>query len=154
MCPTERKKTWNGKPYYEGWFILKLYGEVLSGFCNCFGGADGACRHLSASLFDLQYTIAQQNDQLSCTSKPCIWSQKKRDMASTPAFKLNLSKKGDNSQPAQSESNQFDPRPRSVVASCAKRQKLLHCAIHDIYPEAVCLDILPTIIITPDENPL
>lgn len=143
MCPTERKKTWSGKPYYEGWFILRKYGEVLSGFCNCFGGADGACRHLSASLFDLERTLTKQND-LSCTSKCCTWIQKKRDLNPTPAFKLNLQKKGDNSLPAQLESHhKFDPRPRSVIASAEKRQKLLLDAIHDIHPEAVCLDILP-----------
>ena len=129
-----------------------MYGEVLSGFCNCFGGADGACRHLSASLFDLQNTIAKQNDPLSCTSKPCVWIQKKRDLASTPAFKLKLGKKKDNPLLDQIESHQFDPRPHSVVASCEKRQKLLQHAIHDISPEAVCLDILPAII--PEANPL
>ena len=156
MCPTERKKTWNGKLYYEGWIILKIFGEVLSGFCNCFGGADGACRHLSASLFDLQNAIiaiiAKQNDPLSCTSKPCVWTQKKRDLASTPAFKLNLGKKKDNPVLGQIESHQFDLRPHSVVASCEKRQKLLQHAINGIYPEAVCLDILPPI--TPKANPL
>lgn len=129
-----------------------MYGEVLSGFCNCFGGADGACRHLSASLFDLQNTIAKQNDPLSCTSKPCVWIQKKRDLASTPAFKLKLGKKKDNPQLGQIESHQFDPRPHSVVASCEKRQKLLQHAIHDISPKAVCLDILPAII--SEANPL
>ena len=129
-----------------------MYGEVLSGFCNCFGGADGACRHLSASLFDLQNTIAKQNDPLSCTSKPCVWIQKKRDLASTPAFKLKLGKKKDNPQLGQIESHQFDPRPHSVVASCEKRQKLLQHAIHDISPKAVCLDTLPAII--PEANPL
>ena len=129
-----------------------MYGEVLSGFCNCFGGADGACRHLSASLFDLQNTIAKQNDPLSCTSNPCVWIQKKRDLASTPAFKLNLGKKGDNFLLGQLESHQFDPRPHSVVRSCEKRQKLLPYAIHDIHPDAVCLDILP--VITPEANPL
>ena len=122
-----------------------MYGEVLSGFCNCFGGADGVCRHLSASLFDLQNTIAKQNDPPSCTSKPCVWIQKKRDLASTPAFKLNLRKKKDNPLLGQIESHQFDRRPYSVVASCEKRQKLLQHAMNDIYPEAVCLDILPPI---------
>ena len=128
-----------------------MYGEVLSGFCNCFGGADGASRHLSASLFDLQNTIANQNDPLSCTSKPCVWIQTKRDLASTPAFKLNLGKKGDNFLLGQLESHQFDPRPHSVVGSCETRQKLLQYAIHDILPDAVYLDILP--VITPEANP-
>ncbi|KAK2570260.1 hypothetical protein P5673_005042 [Acropora cervicornis] len=44
------------------------------------------------------------------------------------------------------------PMSHSIVASCEKRQKLLQCAIHDIYPEAVCLDILPAI--DPEGNPL
>ena len=52
----------------------------------------------------------------------------------------------------QIESHQFDPRPHLIVASCEKRQKLLQHAIHDIYPEAVCLDILPAI--TPEANPI
>ena len=66
-------------------------------------------------------------------------------MALTPAFKLNLGKKEHNPLLGQLESHQSDPRPHSVVASCEKRQKLLQYAIHDIYPEAVCLDILPAI---------
>ena len=103
-------------------------------------------------MFDLQNTIAKQNDPLSCTSKPCVWTQKKRDLASTPAFKLNLGKKEDNPVLGQIESHQSDPRPHAVVASCEKRQKLLQHAVNDIYPEAVCLDILPPI--TPEANPL
>ena len=129
-----------------------MYGEVFPGYCYCFGGADGACRHLSASLFVLQNTIAKQNDPLSCTGKPCVWVQKKRDLASTPAFKLNLGKKGDNPLLGQLESRQFDPRPHSVVGSCEKRKNLLRYAIHDIYPEVVCLDILS--VITSEANPL
>jgi len=129
-----------------------MYGEGLSGFCNCFGGADGARRHLSASLFDLLSTITKQNDSSSCTSKPCIWIQKKRDFASTPAFKLNLGKREDTPLLGQLESHQIDPRSHSVVACCEKRQKLLQCAIHDIFPEAVSQDILPAI--APEANPL
>lgn len=44
------------------------------------------------------------------------------------------------------ESDKFDPRPSSVLASRNVRQKLLQQAIHDIYPEAVCLDVLPRMI--------
>ena len=40
----------------------------------------------------------------------------------------------------------------SVVASCEKRPKLLQYAIPDIYPEVVCLGILPAI--TPEAIPL
>ena len=66
---------------------------------------------------------------------PCVWIQKKRDFASTPAFKLNLGKKKDNPLLGQIESHQFNPRPYSVVPSCEKSQKLLQ--INTLYLERV-----------------
>lgn len=36
--PTERKKTWNGKDCYDCWTIITNNGEIISGFCHCYGG--------------------------------------------------------------------------------------------------------------------
>lgn len=53
--PTQRDKTYMNTKYYHLWFsIKKSTGEVMSAYCNCIGGMDGACRHVSAALYELE----------------------------------------------------------------------------------------------------
>lgn len=49
------------------------------------------------------------------------------------------------------ESPVFHPRPRSVIVSCDKRQTLLQQAICELYPGAICLDVLAGI--SPEAHP-
>ena len=45
--------------------------------CFCFFGADGACRHVAAALFDLEATT-RRNELETYTSVPCVWVKRKR----------------------------------------------------------------------------
>ena len=80
-----------------------------------------------------------------------MWNQRKRDLAATPVTELILTKRKRDSHPVESESPMFDPRPRSVVVSCDKRQTLLQQTICELYPGAVCLDVLPEV--SPEAHP-
>ncbi|PFX14312.1 hypothetical protein AWC38_SpisGene21535 [Stylophora pistillata] len=70
--PTERSKTEDGKDFYWGFIVLQYTGSIYSAYCACKGGADGACRHTAAALFDLEATI-RRNDSETCTSVSCFW---------------------------------------------------------------------------------
>ena len=53
VIPTQKEKTQEGEKLYRLWFILDSNGCVYSAFCRCKGGADQGCRHLGATLFEL-----------------------------------------------------------------------------------------------------
>ena len=47
----------------------------ISAFCSCKGGADGFCRLIIATLFEIESYVNDPN-QRSVTSGPCLWNQK------------------------------------------------------------------------------
>ena len=53
VISTQKEKTQDGEKLYRLWFILDSNGCVYSAFCRCKGGADQGCRHLGATLFEL-----------------------------------------------------------------------------------------------------
>ena len=77
--PKQRKEDpLNKLPYYTGWIILDSNNPSIEGaYCACKGGADGACRHTVAALFEIaQY--AEEKNNFSVTSGPCMWTKKAR----------------------------------------------------------------------------
>nr|XP_034325261.1 uncharacterized protein LOC105329320 isoform X3 [Crassostrea gigas] len=62
--PTQKDKTYCCTKFYQLWFaIKKSTGEVTSAYCTCIGGMDGACRHVSAALYELEaYEIKSVTD--------------------------------------------------------------------------------------------
>ena len=74
-------KTQEGEKLYRLWFILDSNGSVYSAFCRCKGGADQGCRHLEATLFELDDFLS--NQRKSVTSMSAYWNHKP-----TPKHKL------------------------------------------------------------------
>ena len=65
--PKQRKEDpLNKLPYYTGWIILDSNNPSIEGaYCACKGGADGACRHAVAALFEIaQYAEEKTISQL------------------------------------------------------------------------------------------
>lgn len=62
--PTQKDKTYCCTKFYQLWFaIKKSTGEGTSAYCTCIGGMDGACRHVSAALYELEaYEIKSVTD--------------------------------------------------------------------------------------------
>ncbi|XP_076083877.1 uncharacterized protein LOC143054940 [Mytilus galloprovincialis] len=53
--PTQKDKTYLNKATYDVWVIMdKKNGEVKTAYCTCIGGADGACRHVGATLYEIE----------------------------------------------------------------------------------------------------
>ena len=57
---------------YPGFVVIKKCGTVQNAFCICKGASDGACRHVAAALFDLEFTLS--NTAVSCSSVKCMWT--------------------------------------------------------------------------------
>ena len=81
----ERTKTEDGQSTYNGFFILKSSAKDHAAYCPCKGSSDGACKHVTAALFDLQSTVSN-NLTNTCTSEKCLW--KRRNRNSDYAFPL------------------------------------------------------------------
>lgn len=75
--PAERAKTRDGQSTYNGFLILKSRAEVHAAYCPCKGGSDGACKHVTAALFDLQSTVSN-NLTNTCTLENCLWKCRNR----------------------------------------------------------------------------
>ena len=44
----------NKVPFYLGWLILDAVNKsIVDGYCACKGGADGSCRHIVVSIYEL-----------------------------------------------------------------------------------------------------
>jgi hypothetical protein len=74
-----RGKTYDGKKWYDLWFILEgkgpNKGSILEAFCKCKGGRDSGYKHISAALYSLDDLLNSTGDK-SVTSGPCQWVRK------------------------------------------------------------------------------
>ena len=87
VFPTQKDKTPEGNRCYKLWFILDKRGSVYSAFCQCKGGADQGCRHLSAAMFSLEDFLS--GNRLAATSVPAYWDpQPEPTQDSVPIFDL------------------------------------------------------------------
>lgn len=93
---TRKEDPVNKVPFYEGWIIIeKTEPSIKGAYCKCKGGADGACRHVVAVLFEIsQY--ATEATKLSVTSQTCQWRKKakKNDEVPTAIGKLDIALPG------------------------------------------------------------
>ena len=77
--PVDWAKTEDGQSTYNVFFfILKSSAEVHAAYCPCKGGSDGACKHVTAALFNLQSTVSN-NLTNTCTSEKCLWKCRNRN---------------------------------------------------------------------------
>ncbi|XP_046583940.1 uncharacterized protein LOC124291076 [Haliotis rubra] len=105
--PTQKDSSYLGKPTYDMWFLMeKSTAGIKLAFCECPGGADGACRHIAASLYALE-----DFEKPSVTSGPCLW--KRRALSQTeavPIKKLRIETVGYGKEKQEVGEVEFDPR--------------------------------------------
>ena len=86
MLHQHRKK----KHEYRLWFIISPNGSVYSAFCECKSGSDQGCKHLAASLFELEEFLS--DERTSVTSLSAYWQPKpKPQNKPLPLLELKLS---------------------------------------------------------------
>ena len=69
VIPTQKeKKTQEGDKLYRFWFVLDSTGSVYFAFCRCQGEADQGCRHLGATLFELDVFLSNQRKSVTSMS--------------------------------------------------------------------------------------
>ena len=73
VTPTQKEKPQEGEKY-RLCFVLASNGSVYSAFSRCQGGADKGCRHLGATLFELDGFLSNQRN--SVTSVSAYWNPK------------------------------------------------------------------------------
>lgn len=103
----------NKVPYYNGWIILNASeSSIHDAYCACKGGADGACRHTVAALFEVIEHTSKDDISVTCTSLPCEWKKKNRKDTSKPGpislLKTSLPGNSPNEAPT---SDYYDPCP-------------------------------------------
>ena len=144
VIPTQKEKTQEAEKLYRLWFILDSNGSVYSAFCRCKGGADQGCRHLGATLFELDDFLS--NQRKSVTSMSAYWNPKptpKQKPVPISEVKIsfsNLRKKKRKVTPSDdSWIDSFDPRPMKQRRETTFKDKL----VRKIDPCFRILDFLP-----------
>lgn len=106
--------------------------------------ADGACRHIGASLIDLEATL-RENVVITCTGRKCTWKQRKRThKGMTQALDMDFTKptmnKGKKKRP-KPRWDTYDPRA-SYDANVNLAQNFRKLVAETV-PSAVLLHLLP-----------
>ena len=96
--------------------MLDCSGSVFSAFCRCKGGAHQGCRHLGATLFELD--DFRSNQRKSASSVSAYWNPKPTPMHKpVPLLEMktsdNAAKEKKRKVTAYDDSwiHSFDPRP-------------------------------------------
>ncbi|XP_076099817.1 uncharacterized protein LOC143069191 isoform X2 [Mytilus galloprovincialis] len=141
--PTQRAKTLTGKMTYQCWFVVdKTLGDVKAAYCECPGGADGACRHVAACLYELEAF-----EKKSVTDGPCQWKKRKREHDEPVEVERMKIIKPRRMEACVSSADHvvssFDPR--QMVDRAAEDEKIKQFAskLAQINPEARALEFLP-----------
>ena len=149
VIPTQKEKTQEGEKYYRLWFVLDSNGSVYSAFCRCKGGADQGCRHLGATLFELDDFLS--NQRKSVTSVSAYWNPKPTPKNKpVPLLEMKVShghgKRNKRKVTAQDDSwiDSFDPRPMKHRNEITLNEKLEFAQkLRKIDPFSGILDFLP-----------
>ena len=129
VIPTQKEKTREGNKLYRLWFLLDSTGSVYSAFCRCKGGADQGCRHLGATLFELDDFLS--NQRKSVTSLSAYWKPKPTPtlkpvpMSEMKVSQSSLMKKKRKITPYDdSWIDYFDPRPMKGRKEITHKEKI------------------------------
>ena len=119
----------NKVPFYKGWIILDGSNPSIEGaYCACKGGADGACRHTVAALYEISEYANEANKE-SVTSAACQWKKKSRQNYDKPVPITLLKTALPGSTPKVSPTMEYyDPCPGVVpdVNQFYEGLKILH----------------------------
>ena len=149
VIPTQKEKTQEGEKYYRLWFVLDRNGSVYSAFCRCKGGADQGCRHLGATLFELDDFLS--NQRKSVTSVSAYWNPKPTPKHKpVPLLEMKIShsvrttKKRKVTARDDSWIDSFDPRPIKHRDETTLNEKMEFAKkLKKIDPYSGILDFLP-----------
>ena len=149
VIPTRKEKTREGRPEYRLWFIISPKGSVYSAFCECKGGPDQRCKHLGASLFELEEFLS--DERTSVTSLLAYWQPKpKPQNKPLPLLELQLShsmrlkRKRRYVTFDDSWIDSFDPMPNRLRSTITDEDRANFAAkLANIDDEAAILDFLP-----------
>ncbi|XP_056005447.1 uncharacterized protein LOC125652255 [Ostrea edulis] len=140
--PTQRDKTYLNESYYKLWICIgKQHGNVRSAYCTCIGGADGACRHIAAVLYEIE-----AYDEKSSTDGENKWIKRPRHHdCPVPIKRLKIMKAKYHQNAADVNNNytndEFDPR---AVVEEMNDEKLdsFYASLQKIDPNTQALDLL------------
>lgn len=120
-------------------FLLKLF--LIPDFLI---RADGACRHIGASLIDLEATL-RENVVITCTGRKCTWKQRKRTHEGmTQALDMDFTKPTMNKE----KKKRLKPRcdtydPRTSYDANVNLAENFRKLVAETVPSAVLLHLLP-----------
>ena len=106
--------------------------------------ADGACRHIGASLIDLEATL-RENVVITCTGRKCTWKQRKRTHEGmTQALDMDFTKPTMNKE----KKKRLKPRcdtydPRTSYDANLNLAENFRKLVAESVPSAVLLHLLP-----------
>jgi hypothetical protein len=134
--------------------VFSRTGSVYSAFCRCKGGVDQGCRHLGATLFELDEFLS--SERCSVTSLPAYWNPKpKPETKPIPYLEMKLFHcEGLNSKRKitnydDSWIDSFDPRPTKQRKDISPEDKMSFAKkLQDIDEHSGILDFL-----YPDDEP-
>ncbi|XP_062580916.1 uncharacterized protein LOC134242809 [Saccostrea cucullata] len=138
--PTQKDRTYLNKTAYDVWVVMCKSGSVNCAYCTCIGGADGGCRHIGATLYEIEAF-----DVKSVTDGDNLWVKRPRHHdCPVPIKQLKILKARYASVDYhQSAAHSFDPR------SVDQRQTYTEMEIseiaknlREISPNIQALDIL------------
>ncbi|XP_069110803.1 uncharacterized protein [Argopecten irradians] len=108
--PTQKDVTYLSKSAYDVWIVCgKDIGDIKMAYCTCIGGADGACRHIGATLYEIEAFEVK-----SVTDGDNIWVKRPRQhdcpvpIKQLKVMKARYTSTADDYQ--QSSAQHFDPR--------------------------------------------
>ncbi|XP_046567599.1 uncharacterized protein LOC124275939 [Haliotis rubra] len=142
--PTQRDKTYLKSEFYNPWIAVEKNNvDIKSAYCQCPGGSDGACRHIAATLFDIEAF-----EKKSVTDGPSLWTKRPSSHDEpVPLGHLKVKKISYGQTLADTNSDlgqeNFDPRPISDRANPSLEQLADFAAsLHQINPNACALESL------------
>ena len=111
--------------------------------CICKGGSDGACKHVTAALFDLQSTVSS-NLTNTCTSEKCLWKRRNRNSDYVIRIEdLNIVK----AELGKEEKLHLKPYnfdPRSTLTNSSTLKEKLRQGLKQVCLDVVALRLLPS----------
>ncbi|XP_063438313.1 uncharacterized protein LOC134719237 [Mytilus trossulus] len=142
--PTQKDKTYLNTSTYDAWIVMDNAGDVKAAYCTCIGGADGGCRHIGATLYEIEGFEAK-----SVTDGDNLWLKRARQHdCPVPIKKLKIMKarystadQADNGM--QDGAHDFDPRSSDNRDDYGAEQMLnIARQLKAISPELQALDLL------------
>ncbi|XP_070545636.1 uncharacterized protein [Ptychodera flava] len=139
--PTQKDKTYLSKSTYTLWFLMdKAHSEIMAAYCECPGGADGACRHVAAALYEVE-----SFEKSSVTDGPCLWKRRPMEHDQPVPIKRLKIKQAHYSVPQLNtpQDSDFDPRhPDDRTPLSQIQQELFAKGLAQISPGAAALTLL------------